>query len=86
MGEIMLSNLQEKITCIILRNLFGLYLFSNQSCATGTLHLRKHIYPRKSSLNLRQLISFMLLNILASMSLFKQTTTRQKVVNAKCEM
>ncbi len=35
-----LSNLQ-KITCIILRNLFGLYLFSHQSCATGTLLLRK---------------------------------------------
>ena len=51
----MLCNLQE-ITCLILRNLFGLYLFSHQSCATGTLHLRKHIYPRKSSLNLRQLI------------------------------
>ena len=55
-----LSNLQ-KITCIILRNLFGLYLFSHQSCATGTLLLRKKIYPRKSSLNLRQLIFFMLL-------------------------
>ena len=35
-----LSNLQ-KITCLILRNLFGLYLFSHQSCATGTLLLRK---------------------------------------------
>ena len=34
-----LCNLQ-KITCIILRNLFGLYLFSHQSCATGTLLLR----------------------------------------------
>ena len=34
------SNLQ-KITCLILRNLFGLYLFSHQSCATGTLLLRK---------------------------------------------
>lgn len=38
-GELF-SNLQ-KITCIILRNLFGLYLFSHQSCATGTLLLRK---------------------------------------------
>ena len=46
----------KKITCIILRNLFGLYLFSHQSCATGTLLLRKQIYPRKSSLNLRQLL------------------------------
>ena len=44
-----------------LRNLFGLYLFSHQSCATGTLLLRKQIYPRKSSLNLSQLIFFMLL-------------------------
>ena len=34
------SNLQ-KIICLILRNLFGLYLFSHQSCATGTLLLRK---------------------------------------------
>ena len=34
------SNLQ-KITYLILRNLFGLYLFSHQSCATGTLLLRK---------------------------------------------
>ena len=39
----LLSNLQ-KVTCIILRNLFGLYLF-----------------PRKSSLNLRQLTILMLL-------------------------
>ena len=53
---LLLINLQ-KATCIILRNLFGLYLFSHQSCATGTLLLRKQIYPRKSSLNLRQLIS-----------------------------
>ena len=56
----LLSNLQ-KVTCIILRNLFGLYLFSHQSCATGTLFLRKQIYPRKSSLNLRQLTILMLL-------------------------
>ena len=56
-----LSNLQ-KITCLILRNLFGLYLFSHQSCATGTLLLRKKIYPRKSSLNLKQLIIFMFLS------------------------
>ena len=55
-----LSNIQ-KITCIILRNLFGLDLFSHQSCATGTLLLQKKIYPRKSSLNLKQLIFFMLL-------------------------
>ena len=34
------SNIQ-KITCIILRNLFGLDLFSHQSCATGTLLLQK---------------------------------------------
>ena len=54
------GNLQ-KITCIILRNLFGLYLFSHQSCTSSTLLLRKQIYPRKSSLNLRQLIFFMLL-------------------------
>ena len=58
---VQVSNLQ-KITCIILRNLFGLDLFSHQSCATGTLLLRKKIYPRKYSLNLRQLIFFMLLN------------------------
>ena len=31
----------HKITCIILRNLFGLDLFSHQSCATGTLLLQK---------------------------------------------
>ena len=55
-----LSNIQ-KITCIILRNLFGLDLFSHQSCATGTLLLQKKIYPRKSSLNLKQLIFFMFL-------------------------
>ena len=54
------SNLQ-KITCIILRNLFGLDLFSHQSCATGTLLLQKKIYPRKSSLNLKQVIFFTLL-------------------------
>ena len=47
----------KKITCIILRNLFGLDLFSHQSCATGTLLLQKKIYPRKSSLNLKQLRS-----------------------------
>ena len=55
-----ISNIQ-KITCIILRNLFGLDLFSHQSCATGTLLLQKKIYPRKSSLNLKQLIFFMFL-------------------------
>ncbi len=54
------SNLQ-KITCIILRNLFGLDLFSHQSCATGTLLLQKKIYPRKSSPNLKQVIFFTLL-------------------------
>ena len=53
----LLSNIQ-KITCITLRNLFGLDLFSHQSCATGTLLLQKKIYPRKSSLNLKQLIFF----------------------------
>ncbi len=37
-------------------NLFGQYLFYHQSCAPGTLYLRKKIYPRKSSLNLRRLI------------------------------
>ena len=57
----LLSNIQ-KITCIILRNLFGIYLFSHQSCATGTLLLQKKIYPRKSSLNLKQLIFFMFLS------------------------
>ena len=51
-----LNNLQ-KITCIILRNLFGLNLFSHQSCATGTHLLQK----RKYSLNPRLLIFFMLL-------------------------
>ena len=55
------SNIQ-KITCIILRNLFGLDFFSHQSCATGTLLLQKKIYPRKSSLNLKQLIIFMFLS------------------------
>ncbi len=40
LDEALFSNLQ-KITCIILRNLFGLDLFSHQSCATGTLLLRK---------------------------------------------
>ena len=43
--------------------LFGLAIFSHQSCATGTLLLQKDIYPRKYSLNLRQLNFFMLLNI-----------------------
>ena len=57
-----LNNIQ-KITCIILRNLFGLDLFSHQSCATGTLLLQKKIYPRKSSLNLKQLIFFMFLKL-----------------------
>ena len=61
---VQVSNLQ-KITCIILRNLFGLYL-SHQSCATGTLLLRKKIYPRKYSLNLRQLIFFFMLLIMCS--------------------
>ena len=61
-GKYPLSNLQ-KITCIILRNLFGLDLFSHQSCATGTLLLQKKIYPRKSSLNLKQLIFFMFLKL-----------------------
>ena len=37
---VQVSNLQ-KITCIILRNLYGLSLFFLQSCATGTLLLRK---------------------------------------------
>ena len=60
-GKYPLSNIQ-KITCIILRNLFGLDLFSHQSCATGTLLLQKKIYPRKSSLNLKQLIFFMFLS------------------------
>ena len=64
------SNLQ-KITCIILRNLFGLYLFSHQSCATGTLLLRKQIYPRKSSPNLRQVIFFTLLNVFDSALIIK---------------
>ena len=40
LDEALFSNLQ-KITCIILMNLFGLNLFSHQSCATGTLLLRK---------------------------------------------
>ena len=40
LDEALFSNLQ-KITCITLRNLFGLNLFSHQSCATGTLLLRK---------------------------------------------
>ena len=35
---------------------------SHQSCVTGTLLLRKKIYPRKYSLNLRQLIIFMFLH------------------------
>ena len=38
--------------------LFGLYLFSHQPYATGTLLLRKQIYPRKSSPNLRSFIFF----------------------------
>ena len=39
---------------------------SHQSCATGTLLLRKKIYPRKYSLNLRQLIFFFMLLIMCS--------------------
>ena len=58
---IYLSNLQ-KISCIILRNLSGLSLFFHQSCATGTLLLRKKNYPRRYSLNQRQLIIFMFLH------------------------
>ena len=54
-----LSN-PQKISCIILRNLFGLY---HQSCATDTLLLRKKIYPRQFSLNLKQRIIFMFLSI-----------------------
>ena len=54
-----LSN-HQKISCIILRNLFGLY---HQSCATDTLLLRKKIYPRQFSLNLKQRIIFMFLSI-----------------------
>ncbi len=42
-----ISNLQ-KITCIILRNLFGLYLFSSVMCHRHTPSSKK-IYPRKSS-------------------------------------
>ena len=56
----LLSNFQ-KITCIILVNLFGLYSFSHQLCATGTLLFRKEIYPRKYNANLTQLIFFKLL-------------------------
>lgn len=33
----------------------------HQSCATGTLHLRKQIYPRKYFPNLKQVIFFTLL-------------------------
>ena len=54
-----LSN-PQKISCIILRNLFGL---DHQSCATDTLLLRKKIYPRQFSLNLKQRIIFMFLSI-----------------------
>ena len=56
---VQVSNLQ-KITCIILRNLFGLYLISHVPPAHS--FFEKKIYPRKYSLNLRQLIFFMLLN------------------------
>ena len=55
------SNLQ-KDNLPHLKESFGLYLFSHQSCATGTLLLRKQIYPLKSSLNLRQVIFFTLLS------------------------
>ena len=71
--DLVLSNIQ-KITCIIIRNLFGLDLFSHQSCATGTLLLQKKIYPRKSSLNLKQLIFF----------IFLKTNIRIILKNAKC--
>ena len=50
--------------------LFGLYVFSHQSCATGTLLSPKDIYPRKSSLNLKQLIFFMFLNAYYGMNYF----------------
>jgi len=36
-----------KNNLLILDCLFGLYVFSHQSCATGTLLLPKDIYPRK---------------------------------------
>ena len=45
-------------------NLFGLYSFFHQSCATGTLLLQKEIYPQKSLPNLRQLIFCRLLKSL----------------------
>ena len=74
--QVVFSNLQ-KITCIILRNLFGLDLFSHQSCATGTLLLQKKIYPRKYSLNLKQLIIFMFL---------KQFKTASKgIIRKECQ-
>ena len=57
----LLSNIQ-KITCITLGSLFGLYPFFHQSCATGTLLLQKGIYPQKSLPNLRQLIFCRLLS------------------------
>ena len=38
--------------------LFGLYSFSHQSCATGTLLLLKEIYPRKSITNLHRVIFY----------------------------
>ena len=41
-----LRNLQ-KITCIIFFVLFGLSLFSHQSCTSSTLLLPKEIYTRK---------------------------------------
>ena len=44
--KIYLWNLQ-KITCIIFLILFGLYLFSHQSCTSSTLLLPKEIYTRK---------------------------------------
>ena len=57
----LLSN-RQKISCIILGNLFGQYSFFHQSCATSTLLLQKEIYPQKSLPNLRQLIFCRLLS------------------------
>ena len=60
MYTLILSNIQKNNQHHLRESFRSIYLF-HQSCATGTLHLRKQIYPRKYSPNLKQVIFFTLL-------------------------
>ena len=70
----------KKNNLVIFDCLFGLAIFSHQSCVTGTLLFQKDIYPRKYSLNLRQLIFFMLLSKDASKSLTKSRNPKRQAI------